>query len=151
MARWTDMTRRMLVTSVAARSPPFRSRSIATRPVDSSSGGARRHRMAIWNFRGSWRCGMLVKVMSWALLWMIPSFPLPRWRDRQSPAECHRHDCKTSFAGNPSPQGGLKGAILGSREVYFSETKGFSECPVYDRYRLGSASVLLGPAIVQER
>jgi N-methylhydantoinase A len=37
-----------------------------------------------------------------------------------------------------------------SRQVYFAESSGYVDCPVYDRYRLGAGSVLKGPAIVEE-
>jgi N-methylhydantoinase A len=37
------------------------------------------------------------------------------------------------------------------RPVYFPEYKGFTECPVYDRYRMGPGTTLTGPAIVEER
>jgi N-methylhydantoinase A len=36
------------------------------------------------------------------------------------------------------------------RSVYFDESGGYVECPVYDRYRLGAGSVIDGPAIVEE-
>jgi N-methylhydantoinase A len=34
--------------------------------------------------------------------------------------------------------------------VYFAESDGYVECPIYDRYRLGPGGVLEGPAIVEE-
>jgi N-methylhydantoinase A len=37
------------------------------------------------------------------------------------------------------------------RPVYFPEYKGFKECPVYDRYRMGPGTTLTGPAVVEER
>ena len=37
------------------------------------------------------------------------------------------------------------------RLVYFPEYKGFKECPVYDRYRMGPGTTLTGPAVVEER
>jgi len=52
---------------------------------------------------------------------------------------------------------GLKGSITGGsafknkREVYFPEHKGFTECPVYDRYKMVPGTRLNGPAIVEER
>jgi N-methylhydantoinase A len=39
----------------------------------------------------------------------------------------------------------------GSRLAYFPETDGFSETPIYDRYRLKPGMVFNGPAIVEER
>ena len=37
-----------------------------------------------------------------------------------------------------------------TRSVYFAESDGYVECPIYDRYRLGAGCVLAGPAIVEE-
>jgi N-methylhydantoinase A len=39
----------------------------------------------------------------------------------------------------------------GLRPVYFPELGGFVDCPVYDRYRLASGAVVLGPAVIEER
>ena len=36
------------------------------------------------------------------------------------------------------------------RPVYFAESEGYVECPVYDRYALGAGAVVVGPAIVEE-
>ena len=36
------------------------------------------------------------------------------------------------------------------RSVYFAESNGYVECPIYDRYLLGPSCVLTGPAIVEE-
>ena len=47
-------------------------------------------------------------------------------------------------------QHGLQGAKLGSRPVFFGELNGFTECPVYDRYRLVAGTEVPGPAIVEE-
>ena len=38
----------------------------------------------------------------------------------------------------------------GHRPVYFAESEGYVDCPVYDRYTLGADSVVRGPAIVEE-
>ena len=38
----------------------------------------------------------------------------------------------------------------GHRPVYFAESEGFVDCPVYDRYALGADAVVQGPAIVEE-
>ena len=43
------------------------------------------------------------------------------------------------------------GSPLKKRPVYFPEYKGFTECPVYDRYRMGPGTSIIGPAIVEER
>jgi N-methylhydantoinase A len=48
-----------------------------------------------------------------------------------------------------SLQGGL--ALKKKRPVYFPEYRGFKECPVYDRYRMGPGTTLTGPAVVEER
>ena len=37
-----------------------------------------------------------------------------------------------------------------SRSVYFVETNGYTDCPVYDRYQLAAEQVISGPAIVAE-
>jgi N-methylhydantoinase A/oxoprolinase/acetone carboxylase beta subunit len=42
-------------------------------------------------------------------------------------------------------------ALKQKRQVYFPEYGGFTECPVYDRYRMGPGTILQGPAIVEER
>ncbi len=47
--------------------------------------------------------------------------------------------------GNPAS------AVKGSRSVYFPEIVGFTECPVFDRYRLRAGDMLSGPAIIEER
>ncbi|MBI2880996.1 MAG: hydantoinase/oxoprolinase family protein [Candidatus Tectomicrobia bacterium] len=39
----------------------------------------------------------------------------------------------------------------GTRPVYFSERNGFIDCPVYDRYSLGSDFSCEGPLIIEER
>ena len=43
-----------------------------------------------------------------------------------------------------------KATAKGYRPVYFAESKGFVDCPVYDRYALGAGAVVQGPAIVEE-
>lgn len=47
--------------------------------------------------------------------------------------------------------GKVTGALKGHRPVYFPETKGFTNCPVYDRYALRTGDVVDGPAVVEER
>ncbi len=43
-----------------------------------------------------------------------------------------------------------EGAIRTKRQVYFQESVGYVECPVYDRYRLGPQAAVMGPAIIEE-
>jgi N-methylhydantoinase A len=56
-----------------------------------------------------------------------------------------------TLADMPRQVGGLMGAIKGTRPVWFPETSGFTDCTVYDRYRLSPGDVVPGPAIVEER
>ena len=44
----------------------------------------------------------------------------------------------------------IAAAQKATRSVYFAESDGYVECPIYDRYRLGPGCVLTGPAIVEE-
>ena len=44
----------------------------------------------------------------------------------------------------------IAAAKKASRSVYFAESDGYVECPIYDRYLLGPSCVLTGPAIVEE-
>jgi N-methylhydantoinase A len=37
-----------------------------------------------------------------------------------------------------------------TRPVYFAEAKGYADCPIYDRYRLGEGATIQGPAVVEE-
>jgi N-methylhydantoinase A len=37
------------------------------------------------------------------------------------------------------------------RPAYFPETRGFVDCPVYDRYALRPGDAITGPAVVEER
>ena len=46
--------------------------------------------------------------------------------------------------------GDLDDAQKGMRSVYFAETEGYIDCPVYDRYQLRAGQLLVGPAIVVE-
>lgn len=41
-------------------------------------------------------------------------------------------------------------AQKGVRSVYFAESNGYIDCPVYDRYQLAAAQHLEGPAVVVE-
>lgn len=45
----------------------------------------------------------------------------------------------------------VRGNAATSRFVYFPETDGYRECPVYDRYSLVRGQKISGPAIVEER
>jgi N-methylhydantoinase A len=45
----------------------------------------------------------------------------------------------------------LKEALKGTRGVYFSENRGFVDCPVYERYALSPGVTMQGPAVVEER
>ena len=55
------------------------------------------------------------------------------------------------FSAVEAPGADASAALKGQRPVYFPETRGFFECPVYDRYRLGGGHRFDGPAIVEER
>ena len=46
--------------------------------------------------------------------------------------------------------GGAASAQRTKRPVYFAESAGFVECPIYDRYKLGPESIIQGPAVVEE-
>ena len=41
-------------------------------------------------------------------------------------------------------------ALKATRPVYFAESGGYVDCPIYDRYRLAAGHILSGPAIVVE-
>ena len=45
---------------------------------------------------------------------------------------------------------GAAAALKGKRPAYFSETGGFVETAVYDRYRLGVGDEIQGPAVLEE-
>jgi N-methylhydantoinase A len=45
----------------------------------------------------------------------------------------------------------IEDAIRETRPVYFPETQGFTDTPVYDRYRLFGGAHMRGPAIIEER
>jgi N-methylhydantoinase A/oxoprolinase/acetone carboxylase beta subunit len=47
--------------------------------------------------------------------------------------------------------GGEGEALKGCRRAWFPETGGWTDTPVYDRYRLAAGRTLQGPAIVEER
>ena len=42
-------------------------------------------------------------------------------------------------------------AVKGARPAYFPEAGGFTDTPIYDRYRLAPSAHFAGPAIVEER
>ena len=46
--------------------------------------------------------------------------------------------------------GDASSARRATRPVYFAETGSFTECPIYDRYRLGPGSTVRGPGVVEE-
>ncbi|WP_198666207.1 hydantoinase/oxoprolinase family protein [Tropicimonas sp. IMCC34043] len=51
----------------------------------------------------------------------------------------------------PTLDGDVARAQRGTRRVWFPETAGFTDCPVYDRYRFSPGDRIAGPAIVEER
>ncbi len=40
------------------------------------------------------------------------------------------------------------GALNEARQMYFAETGGMGDCPIYDRYQLGEGDSIEGPAII---
>src|SRR5438094_5179426 len=46
---------------------------------------------------------------------------------------------------------GRDGGLKGGRRAWFPETRGWTDCPVYDRYALAPGTRVAGPAIVEER
>jgi N-methylhydantoinase A len=50
----------------------------------------------------------------------------------------------------PGHERGAVAARKADRSVFFAESYGFVECPIYDRYLLGAGCELLGPAVVEE-
>ena len=50
----------------------------------------------------------------------------------------------------PARSGDANAARRAVRRVWFAESGGFVDCPMYDRYRLPAGGVLEGPAIVEE-
>ena len=49
------------------------------------------------------------------------------------------------------PGGDPRAAQKGTRPVYLPDTRGYADVPVYDRYALGAAVELKGPAVIEER
>lgn len=56
-----------------------------------------------------------------------------------------------SFERRPASGSSAKPARKGERPAYFPDAGGFTDTPVYDRYRLEPGMHLPGPAIVEER
>jgi N-methylhydantoinase A len=54
------------------------------------------------------------------------------------------------FASVPKGDGGGRAALKGRRPVYFPESGGFDDCPIYERHRLGADDRVQGPAIIEE-
>ncbi len=46
--------------------------------------------------------------------------------------------------------GDVNSAKKATRPVYFAESGGYVDCPIYDRYRLGPGCTVEGPAVVEE-
>ncbi|HVA86930.1 MAG TPA: hydantoinase/oxoprolinase family protein [Candidatus Saccharimonadales bacterium] len=44
----------------------------------------------------------------------------------------------------------VSAAQKGTRPVYFAESNGYVDCPIYDRYRLSADCQVAGPAVVEE-
>ncbi len=57
---------------------------------------------------------------------------------------------KAEFQPQPPTTTPVADAIAGSRKVWLPECGGFTDCPIYDRARLGNGHVLTGPAIVDQ-
>jgi N-methylhydantoinase A/oxoprolinase/acetone carboxylase beta subunit len=55
---------------------------------------------------------------------------------------------RVALAKAPTGEGD---ALKGRRRAWFPETGGWTDTPVYDRYRLAAGRTLTGPAIVEER
>ena len=56
-----------------------------------------------------------------------------------------------NFPALPTGDGSAHRARKGARKVYFPETGGFTDCPVFDRASLRASDRVDGPAIVEER
>jgi N-methylhydantoinase A len=57
---------------------------------------------------------------------------------------------KAAFQPRPMRGPDASAAIIGRREVWFSEAAGFVACPVYDREKLDAGNRIAGPAIVEQ-
>jgi len=56
-------------------------------------------------------------------------------------------DLREMKRGSTSPEQALRT----KRNVYFTETGGFVQCAIYDRYKLARGNILSGPAIVEDK
>jgi N-methylhydantoinase A len=74
-----------------------------------------------------------IEALSWRL---VVTAPKPPFRLLPVPA---------------GPESRVGDALKGTRRVYFAESDGYVDCPVYDRYRLFEGARIEGPAIVEER
>jgi N-methylhydantoinase A len=57
---------------------------------------------------------------------------------------------KAAFAPQPDAGPDANEAVIGHREVWLDEAKGFVTCPVYDRDALRAGNRIAGPAIVEQ-
>jgi len=57
---------------------------------------------------------------------------------------------KADIAARPPAPGTAADAIIGTRDVWLVEAKGFVACPIYDRERLGPGHRFVGPAIIEQ-
>ena len=57
---------------------------------------------------------------------------------------------KAEFKPEPPTTARVADAITGWRKVWLPEAHGFTDCPIYDRRRLGNGHSITGPAIVDQ-
>jgi N-methylhydantoinase A len=57
---------------------------------------------------------------------------------------------KAAFQPRPVRGADASAAIVGRRDVWFSEAAGFVSCPIYDREKLDAGNRIAGPAIVEQ-
>lgn len=57
---------------------------------------------------------------------------------------------KAAFQPRPMRGADASEAIIGRRDVWFSEAAGFVACPIYDREKLDAGNRIAGPAIVEQ-
>jgi N-methylhydantoinase A len=57
---------------------------------------------------------------------------------------------KADLKAHPPTTAPAEAAITGHREVWLPETGGFTDCPIYDRARLGPGHAVAGPAIIDQ-
>jgi N-methylhydantoinase A/oxoprolinase/acetone carboxylase beta subunit len=74
-----------------------------------------------------------IEALSWRLLVTAPK---PEFRLLPFPAR---------------PDSREADALKGTRRVFFAESEGYVDCPVYDRYRLFEGARIPGPAVIEER